>query len=90
MSMCGKSAGPRPASTTSLDIRLAAEVEQVVHTRSRLVASGRAGTRLVFGTTDAGRYLVVVLADAEDGRQVVVTAREITESERRAFRRRAR
>lgn len=44
------------------------EVEQVIYTRPRLVTDGRGQTTLVFGTTDAGRHLVVVLADAEDGR----------------------
>lgn len=66
------------------------EVEQTVFSRPRLVDSGRAGTRVVFGTTDAGRYLVVVLSDAEDGRLFVVTARDMTDSERRTFVRRAR
>lgn len=45
-----------------------ADVEQAVFSRPRLVDSGSGGTRVVFGTTDAGRYLVVVLSDAEDGR----------------------
>lgn len=66
------------------------EVEQVVFGRPRLVDSGRGGTRLLFGTTDAGRYLVVVLSDAEDGRLFVVTARDMTDGERRMFVRRAR
>jgi uncharacterized protein len=67
-----------------------AEVEQVLYSRPRLVAKGREDVTLVFGTTDAGRHLVVVLADAEDGRVFVVTARGMTDSERRAFARRAR
>jgi hypothetical protein len=66
------------------------DVEQVVHSRPRLVARGREATTLVFGTTDGGRHLVVVLADAEDGRWYVVTARDMTDSEKRAFQGRAR
>lgn len=66
------------------------EVEQVVFARPRLVAPGRDGTTLIFGTTDAGRHLLVVLAEAEDGRMFVVTSRAMTDSERRAFVRRAR
>lgn len=66
------------------------EVEQVVHTRPRLVVSGRDGTEYVFGTTTAGRYLMVVLVAARDGRDYVATARDMTDSERRAFRRKAR
>lgn len=67
-----------------------AEVEEVVHMRPRLVEPGRGGTELVFGRTDAGRYLLVVLAEAEDGRSIVVTARPMTENERSKFRQRAR
>lgn len=66
------------------------EVEQVLYSRPRLVAAGREEVTLVFGTTDAGRHLVVALADAEDGRLFVVTARDMTDSERRTFLRRAR
>jgi len=54
------------------------------------VAKGRDDVRLVFGTTDSGRHLAVVLSEAEDGRLFVVTARDMTESERRAFARRVR
>jgi uncharacterized protein len=67
-----------------------AEVEQVVNTRPRLVEPGRDDTEHVFGTTDAGRYLLVVLTEAFDGRDYVVTARDMTETERRTFVRRAR
>jgi uncharacterized protein len=66
------------------------EVEQVLYTRPRLVVPGRDGATLVFGTTDAGRHLLVVLADARDGRWYVVTAREMTMAERRIFARKAR
>jgi hypothetical protein len=55
----------------------------------RLVEPGRDDTEQVFGATYAGRYLVVVLAEAFDGRDYVVTARGMTESERRSFVRRA-
>lgn len=66
------------------------EVEQVVNTRPRLVLVGREETEYVFGTTDAGRHVLVVLSEAMDGRDYVVTAREMTDSERRTFRRRGR
>ena len=66
------------------------DVEQVRDPRPRLVATGREDVTLVFGTTDGGRHLVVVLADGEDGRLFVVTARGMTDSERRAFVRRGR
>lgn len=66
------------------------EVEQVVNTRPRLLLTGREGTQYLFGTTDAGRYLLVVLTEAIDGRDYVVTAREMTDAERQAFRRKGR
>jgi uncharacterized protein len=67
-----------------------AEVEEAAYTRPRLTAPGRDGTRLVFGTTSAGRHLLVVLAQAQDGSDYCVTAREMTTQERRTFRRRTR
>lgn len=66
------------------------EVEAVVHTRPRWVRPGREGTELIYGTSDDGRYLLVVLAPSLDGRSYVVTARDMTDDERRGFRRRAR
>ena len=44
----------------------------------------------MFGTTDTGRYLLVVLAESIDGRAYVVTARDMTNAERQAFRRKGR
>jgi hypothetical protein len=44
----------------------------------------------VFGTTNSGRYLLVVLAEASDGRDYVVTARDMTDAERQAFQRKGR
>jgi hypothetical protein len=61
------------------------EVEDAIYSRPRWVAPGRADTRLVFAQTSAGRYLLVVLADALDGRDYVVTARDMTDTERHAF-----
>lgn len=66
------------------------EVEQVVNTRPRLLLTGREGTQYLFGTTSAGRYLLVVLTEAMDGRDFVVAAREMTVAERQAFRRKGR
>jgi uncharacterized DUF497 family protein len=66
------------------------EVEQVINTRPRLTMNGRDDTTFVLGTTSAGRYLAVVLAAADDGRQYVVTSRDMTSNERRVFRRKGR
>ena len=50
---------------------------------------GRDGATLLFGQTRAGRYLLVVLATSGDGRWHVVTARTMTDSERRIFKKKA-
>lgn len=54
------------------------EVESVVYSRPRWSRPGRRSTELVYGTTEAGRFLLVVLAPGPDGRSVVVTARDRT------------
>ena len=46
---------------------------------------GSRGANLVFGATDAGRYLLVVIADADDGGLTIVTAHNMTDAEKRAF-----
>ena len=66
------------------------EAEQVVNSRPRLVVRGRDETEYMFGTTEAGRYLLVVLVGAIDGRDYVVTARDMTHAERQAFQRKGR
>ncbi|WP_454049284.1 hypothetical protein [Cellulomonas sp. Marseille-Q8402] len=62
------------------------EVHEVLANRFRRL-TGRAARTLVFGRTDAGRPLLVVLAPAEGGAASVVTARELTQTERRLHRR---
>jgi hypothetical protein len=66
------------------------EVEDVVYCRPRYVTPGREGTEEVYGTTSAGRYLIVVLTEALDSRDYCVTARDMTDTERRLYHRKAR
>ncbi|MGQ0778536.1 MAG: hypothetical protein ACT4NY_29685 [Pseudonocardiales bacterium] len=66
------------------------QVEKVVNGRPVLTRRGREGTTEVYGATFDGRALVVILAPAWDGRWYVVTARDMTTSERRAFHRKGR
>lgn len=63
-----------------------AEVEEVLSSRPLSFVNGREGTVSAYGRTYAGRYLVVVLAGAEDGRHFVVTARDMSLKELRHFR----
>jgi uncharacterized protein len=89
--MCGRSGGRTSPKTTSPPINVTPdEVEQVLYARPRLVLRGAEGAEYAFGTTEAGRYLLVVLAEAVDGRAYVVTARDMTDAERQAFRRKGR
>lgn len=53
---------------------------------SNLLLNGREGTCLSYGQTDAGRYLFVAMAEAEDGRAYIVTSRDMTVQEIRRFR----
>jgi len=62
------------------------EVEEAIYTRPRWVAAGTGETRLVFAQTAAGRYLLVVVAEGLDGRDFIVTARDMTDNEKRTFR----
>ena len=56
----------------------------------RWITPGRGETTLVYAMTDSGRYLLVVIAPALGGGVYVVTARDLTDSERRTFRRKGR
>lgn len=66
------------------------EVEQALYTRPRLRVPGREGVFEVLGTTDAGRHLFVVVAQSADGRDFVITARNMTAAEKRTFREKGR
>lgn len=67
-----------------------AEVEDAVNSRPVLTLRGRNDTTEVYGVTKDGRPLLIIVAEALDGRWYVVTARDMTNDERRAFRRKGR
>jgi len=62
------------------------EVEEVLFTQPRWIAKAGQDTTLVYGRTAAGRLLLVVTVDEGEGVAFVVTAREMTEREKRTFR----
>jgi hypothetical protein len=65
------------------------EVREAILERPYWTAPGRDSATLVYGRSYAGRYLlVVVLAEGEDA--FVVTARDMTDGEKKTFRRKAR
>lgn len=63
------------------------EVEEACYSAHRHVRRGREGLFKVFSQTEARRYLLVVLADLGAGVWKVVTAREMTDQERRLYQR---
>ncbi len=63
------------------------EVEEACYSDRRHIRRGREGLYKLFSQTEAGRYVLVVLADAESGVWRVATAREMTQQERRLYRR---
>jgi uncharacterized protein len=65
------------------------EVREAVLEHPYWSVPGRDGTTLVYGQTYAGRYPLVVAVD-EDGQAFVVTARDMTDAEKKTFRRKAR
>ncbi|HEY1618035.1 MAG TPA: hypothetical protein VGG25_10480 [Streptosporangiaceae bacterium] len=65
------------------------EVREAILEHPYWAAPGRADTTLIYGRTYAGRYLLVVAA-ADGEEAFVITARDMTETERKTFRRKAR
>ncbi len=62
------------------------EAEEACRSDKRHVRRGKEGLFKVFSQTDAGRYLPVVLVNLGGGNGKVVTARKLTDSERRLYR----
>lgn len=61
------------------------EVEEVLQERY-IFRRGRGGTYYVLGRGESGRYLFVVLSRKSSGYYGVVTARDMTTTEQRFFR----
>jgi len=63
------------------------ECEEAVFSSWRHIRRSRGGLYKVFGRTTPGRYIVVVLAARGAGVFALVTARDMTQSERRLYER---
>lgn len=61
------------------------EVEEACLSDRRHVRRGRQGLYKVFGRTAAGRYVLIVLVNLGGGSWKIVTAREMTDGERRLY-----
>lgn len=62
------------------------EVEEALYGKPRWTRPGRGDTTEIYGITNAGRHLLIIISEGADGRDWVVTAREMTATERRTFR----
>jgi len=61
------------------------EAEEACLSDKRHVRRSREGLYKLFSQTAAGRYLLVVLANLGGGRWRIVTARDMTDNERRLY-----
>lgn len=66
------------------------EVEEAIYTRPRLKKRGRGDSTQFWGQSQSGRYLFIVTAEALDGGMYIVTARDMTDAEKREFKKKAR
>ena len=63
------------------------EAEEACLSDKRQVRKGKDGLYKVFSQTAAGRYILVVLVNLGGGNWRLVTAREMTDSERQLYKR---
>jgi uncharacterized DUF497 family protein len=63
------------------------EAEQVIDD-TPVITCAKEGKYIAFGQTDAGRYLIVVFAEKAYERLRVIAARDMTNNEKKRFRRR--
>jgi uncharacterized DUF497 family protein len=61
------------------------EVEEACLSEARHIRRSREGLYKLFSKTTAGRYILVVLVNLGRGSWKVVTAREMTDSEKRLY-----
>ena len=64
------------------------EVEEVIYDGDPEIRKSGKIRYLIWGKSRAGRYLFIVLEEESQGVFVPLTARDMTESEKRAFRKR--
>lgn len=61
------------------------EVEEACFSEQRYIRKGREGLYKIFGQSNTGRYILVVLVHKGKGDWKVDTARQMTESEKRYY-----
>lgn len=65
------------------------DAESVCRSGRSLVRRGREGRYLIYGQTSEGRHLFVVLHASAGGVVRIITARDMSETERRLYQRRS-
>jgi uncharacterized DUF497 family protein len=63
------------------------EAEEIIDNAALITGVGR-GKYAAYGQTDAGRYLLVIFAKKSDARLRIVTARDMTDAEKKRVKRR--
>lgn len=61
------------------------EAEAIGRSHLAVVIRGREGRHLVYGQTEEGRYLLIVLSARGGGCVRIITARDMSEHERRFY-----
>jgi uncharacterized protein len=61
------------------------EAEEICTSENHHVRRGKEGLYKVFGRTSYGKYILVVLVNKTRGNWKIVTAREMTENERKLY-----
>ena len=61
------------------------EIEQTCQSETRHVRRRKEGLYKLFGQTESGRYILTVLVNMGKGSWKIVTAREMTDNERRLY-----
>lgn len=61
------------------------EIEEACLSEARHIRRSKDGLYKLFGQTEAGRYILVVLVNLGSGVWKIVTSRQMTDSERRLY-----
>ena len=64
------------------------EVDEAFHNPKALIHTGRYGRQVVYGQTEGGRYLTIIVKFESRHTAWLITARDMTNSERQRYKRR--
>ena len=64
------------------------EVDEAFHDPNAFIHTGKYGRQVVYGRTEGGRYLIIIVAPQNRRTAWLITARDMIDSERQRYRRR--